>query len=249
MIGTSRATLATIALGCGVALALGLSSLGRTDRANAGPGESSTPPLVGNPLPTSFEQSLADPQSLKTFLTEQINQVGGKTGHDGAGAPFTPALRLTASDILRLQPQCAPATPAAALVSIVRVESGFQPLTIRVNGPHPQVYRPASVPEAVSQAQALLAGGANLDLGLAQINSRNLEPLGLSVADAFDPCRNLAGAAEILNRGYERALREDHGGRPILQMAYSIYNSGNTDRGLFNGYVAKVEAARRQAGS
>ena len=133
-----------------------------------------------------------------------------------------------------------------ALTSIARVESGFAPLLIGVSGPHRSVVRPTTKAEAVETASELIAAGRDIDLGLAQINSRNLAALDMSVEDAFDSCRNLAAAGRILDRGYERALITGQGNRPILQMAYSIYNTGNTDDGLRNGYVARVEAARRE---
>lgn len=172
---------------------------------------------------------------------DRRNDAVAEAGPDGVTE------RLTVSQVADLAARCAPGAPASSLVSIVRVESAFAPLTVRVNGSHPRIYRPADRPEAISLARSLIADGRSVDLGLAQINSRNLARLNLSVEDAFDPCRNLAGAAEILNRGYEQALRVDHADRPILQMAYSIYNTGDTGRGLSNGYVARVEAARRIA--
>jgi type IV secretion system protein VirB1 len=125
------------------------------------------------------------------------------------------------------------------------VESHLSPLAIRVNDARAQVLAPSNKAEAIAAARALITNGRNLDLGLAQINSRNLGWLNLSVEDAFDPCRNLAAAAQILDRGYSSALKIDRANRPLLQMAYSIYNTGVADRGWSNGYVAKIDAARR----
>ena len=43
---------------------------------------------------------------------------------------------------------------------------------------------------------------------MAQINSDNLDWLGLSVEAAFDPCRNLAAAGVVLRAGYRPAEGE-----------------------------------------
>jgi type IV secretion system protein VirB1 len=66
------------------------------------------------------------------------------------------------------------------------------------------------------------------------------------VGEAFDPCANLAAAAKIIDRGYNAALRAGPQNRPLLQTAFSLYNTGDAERGLENGYVDKVEAARRE---
>ena len=127
------------------------------------------------------------------------------------------------------------------MLSIVQVESGFNPLALNVNGvadPRP----PQTKAEAIRTAEELMRQGRNIDLGLAQINSKNLGWLGLTVADAFDPCRNLAAAAKVLEAGFVSAARRAPQ-QQALRMAFSAYNTGNHARGFHNGYVAKVEAA------
>jgi type IV secretion system protein VirB1 len=131
-------------------------------------------------------------------------------------------------------------------MSIVRVESGFNPLAIGVNGLPRVVIRAATPAAAERQASALIAGGRSVDLGLAQINSKNLRRLGLSVEDAFDPCRNLAAAATVLQEGYVRSRPGQMGAQPALLQALSYYNTGHPRRGFANGYVAKVTAAAGQ---
>ena len=152
--------------------------------------------------------------------------------------------RLDTAAVIHIADRCAPTAPASVLASIVQVESGGDPLRIGVNGPRHQVYTAASNADAVALARQLLDRGHNIDLGLAQINNRNLAGLGLTLDDVFDPCDNLAAAATMINRGYAAALRAGEPNRPILQMAYSIYNSGDQLRGIANGYAAKVEAAQ-----
>ncbi|MGT2457752.1 lytic transglycosylase domain-containing protein [Cupriavidus basilensis] len=100
----------------------------------------------------------------------------------------------------------------------------------------------ASKQEAVATANELIAAGHNLDLGLGQINNRNLAALGLSVEQVFEPCTNIGAAATILTWGYQRAKQVHGPGQEALQAALSAYNTGSLSRGFANGYVQKVLA-------
>src|SRR5690606_8108839 len=102
--------------------------------------------------------------------------------------------------------------------------------------------RPRTVAAAVQTAQGLVAAGHDVDLGLGQINVRNLARLGLTLETVFEPCRNLAAAAAVLRDGYARG-RALHGpGQAALRVALSVYNTGDPQRGFANGYVARVVA-------
>ena len=148
---------------------------------------------------------------------------------------------------LALAAACAPAAAPSTLLALARVESGLDPLAIGINGTLPHRLRVGSSGEAVAQATALIAGGANVDLGLAQINSANLGRLGLSVADAFDPCRSLEAGATLLASNYQRLVRAVAANdQSALRTALSLYNTGDRSRGFRNGYVARVE---RSAGA
>lgn len=145
--------------------------------------------------------------------------------------------------VLSLAQACAPSVAPETLAAIAHVESRFDPLAIGVNaGPRPGRWA-RSADDAASLARALLARGANLDLGLAQINSDNLAWLNLSVEDAFDPCRNLAAAATVLRAGYRPRGADARAHQAALRVALSRYNTGHPQRGFRNGYVARVEAA------
>ncbi|UQV18936.1 lytic transglycosylase domain-containing protein [Brevundimonas albigilva] len=148
--------------------------------------------------------------------------------------------------ILSLSQACAPQVAPQTLAAIAYAESRFDPLAIGVNrGPRPgRAARDAS--DAARIARTLLARGANLDLGVAQINSDNLDWLGLSVEAAFDPCRNLAAAGLVLRTGYRPSEGVDP--QTTLRVALSRYNTGHAERGFRNGYVARVEAAARTLG-
>jgi type IV secretion system protein VirB1 len=147
---------------------------------------------------------------------------------------------LDLATFMTLATSCAPAVAPATLLAVARAESGLEPLAIGVNGPAVPRATARSTAEAVRQAERLIAAGRDIDLGLAQINVRNLPRLRLTVADAFDPCRNLAASAQVLSEGYRRALPSSGPGQPALRTALSLYNTGTPDRGFRNGYVARV---------
>lgn len=153
-------------------------------------------------------------------------------------------MSMTLAALLLLAQDCAPTVAPETLLSVVRVESGFEPLAIGVNGRARKSLRPPTRAAAVQQAAELIAGGANVDLGLGQINSGNLEWLGLTLEDAFDPCRNLAAAAKVLATNYTGAAA-GRAPQAALRAALSMYNTGDASRGVRNGYVGKVSAAAK----
>jgi type IV secretion system protein VirB1 len=143
-------------------------------------------------------------------------------------------------DLLALAAACAPSVAPVTMVAVIRQESGGNPFRIGVNQGPALGHQPGSRDEAVAAAETLLAGGANLDLGLAQVNSANLQWLGLSLPAAFEPCANLRAAATVLTLCYERALRDHPPGQPALQAALSCYNTNSLSQGFANGYVQRV---------
>lgn len=150
---------------------------------------------------------------------------------------------LDLAAVLALSQACAPSVAPETLAAIAHVESRFDTLAIGVNGGGRRPPRAGDAPEAIRTARRLLAQGANIDLGLAQINSDNLAWLGLSVEQAFDPCRNLAAAATVLRFGYRLEGETASERQAALRVALSRYNTGDADRGFRNGYVRRVEEA------
>ena len=145
--------------------------------------------------------------------------------------------------VLALSQRCAPSVAPQTLAAIAHVESRFDPLAIGVNRNGARPARARDATEAAATARRLLGRGANLDLGLAQINSDNLDWLGLTVEEAFDPCLNLRAAATVLRAGYRPAGDSPADRQSALRIALSRYNTGDARRGLRNGYVARVEQA------
>lgn len=153
------------------------------------------------------------------------------------------ALAVESVDFKSLAAQCAPGVHIKTLSSIVRHESGVNPYAIGVNSKGARLPRqPVSKEEAVAAATWLKAHGYNFDSGFGQVNSSNMDWLGMSVSDLFDPCKNLAGAARVITDCYKRAKARFSDEQTALQAALSCYNTGNLKDGFTNGYVMAVAA-------
>lgn len=145
-------------------------------------------------------------------------------------------------DLQALAQQCAPTVAHQTIEAVVRHESGANPFAIGINGGARITRQPLNKEEAIATANKLLAMGLSIDMGLGQINSNNLQKLGLTVEQLFDPCTNLRAAEAILRACYDPAAKRHGHGQVALQAALSCYNTGNTSAGLANGYVWKVYA-------
>ncbi|MGD9887856.1 MAG: lytic transglycosylase domain-containing protein [Halothiobacillaceae bacterium] len=143
-------------------------------------------------------------------------------------------------DLPTLYAQCAPNVAPQTLAAIVRVESGGKPWAIGVNGDYVLPRQPQSKDEAVREANRLIALGYNIDMGMMQINVKNLPMLNLSVDQVFDPCTNITAGAQILQNFYLKSAKSIGQGQTSLHRAISAYNTGNFSKGFANGYVAKV---------
>lgn len=139
---------------------------------------------------------------------------------------------------------CAPSVAPETLAAVARAESGFNAHAINLNGAGGGTQPVGSREEAIVLATELVVvRGRSADLGLMQVNSANLGRLGLSIADAFDPCRSLEAGARVLAEGYAAAARGEADPQRALRVALSRYNTGHPERGFANGYVGRVEAS------
>ena len=143
-------------------------------------------------------------------------------------------------NFLELSQRCAPDVAPETLAAIARTESGLNPYAIGVNKGQRLKRQPQNYSEAVNTAKALLASGANFDMGLAQINSKNLKWVNKSVEQLFDPCHNLQASAFVLKQNFQQAKKAHGDDQKALQAALSAYNTGSYSRGFGNGYVRKV---------
>ena len=138
--------------------------------------------------------------------------------------------------------QCAPDVHPKTMSAVIYHESKGNPFAIGVNSKGVKLrQQPTTKEAAISAAKELLAAGANIDMGLGQINSANLEWLKLSVENVFDVCTNLKAASRILTENYKAARQTfAENDQAALRAALSSYNTGNQQRGLANGYVGNV---------
>jgi type IV secretion system protein VirB1 len=142
------------------------------------------------------------------------------------------------SDFSALANRCAPSVPVSTLAAVAKTESGLKPTAL-----HDNTTGITDVPSnqdiALLEAEDWISKGHSIDIGLMQVNSRNLPALGMSIAEAFDPCDSLAAGAAILRAAY------GGGNTPAEQqvamlMALSRYNTGSSIAGIMNGYAHLV---------
>jgi type IV secretion system protein VirB1 len=124
-------------------------------------------------------------------------------------------MSLTVQTALALALQCAPSVDPRLIVAIGQLESGLDPLTLHDNTTGETLHGHA----VASAASERIAAGHSVDLGLMQINSKNLSLLRLPLDEAFTACSSVVAAARLL------AL-------------FSKYNTGSPTRGI--GYATRV---------
>ncbi len=147
---------------------------------------------------------------------------------------------IDAATFLALALQCSPAVAPDTLLAVARQESGLHAWLLRDNTTT-NVFEGRDLEQTAGTAEALIAAGHSVDIGLMQINSRNLAFLGLSVAEVLDPCGNVAAGGRVLTGAYAVASRRLGPGAEALRIALSRYNTGDDQAGLQNGYVGRVE--------
>lgn len=126
---------------------------------------------------------------------------------------------------------CAPGVDPVTMAAVVKQESGGQPWVVNNNTTRKSTIFESKA-AAVAAAMAAVGRGDSVDMGLVQINNKNLPALGLTVEQVFDPCTNLAAGAHILTTGYLKA--------GSLGGALSIYNTGRPDSTVGANYAKSV---------
>jgi type IV secretion system protein VirB1 len=151
--------------------------------------------------------------------------------------------------------RCAPAAPTDTLLAIARTESGLNPNAISINRPkaaarlagHPDgelilEKQPKNLQEAKSWLHWLSAHRYAVSVGLMQVNVETARQFHVKPDQLLDSCTNLRIATAILIRLYTESAREMGEGFSALDVALSLYNTGDPDAGFQNGYVANVYA-------
>jgi type IV secretion system protein VirB1 len=142
----------------------------------------------------------------------------------------------------QLAASCAPSVHVDTLAAIASTESRFHAGAIYDNTTKRQYLAPTRQAATALATDLHATLHHSVDLGLMQINSANLPRLGMTVADAFDPCKNLGAASAILAAAYRPPVPGNDTRAALLQ-AISRYNTGHPSRGFSNGYVGRVLAA------
>ncbi len=124
---------------------------------------------------------------------------------------------------------CSPLVDPVTMSAVVQHESGGNPLAIHDNSDG-KSYSLKTLNDAVAMAKRLIAGGHSVDLGLPQINSKNLQWVGMTVEQSFDACSNLQASQQVLVDAHKRS-----GGD--LPKTLQIYNSG---KATGNQYASSV---------
>lgn len=138
---------------------------------------------------------------------------------------------------IELMMACAPAVAPQTIQQIIHVESRGNELAINVNKGK-LGRQPTDAADAAALAKEYIQKGYSVDLGLMQINSKNLAGLGYTVEDMFEPCKNLAAGARVLSTFYANARPKYETEQDALRAALSAYNTGNFINGFTNGYLA-----------
>ncbi|EJF84444.1 lytic transglycosylase domain-containing protein [Candidatus Bartonella washoeensis] len=149
---------------------------------------------------------------------------------------------MTVPSFMMLAAVCAPAIHPTTLSTVVMQKSRGHIYAIGLHNNQKLSYQPSTFKEAIATAEQLKKNGHNFDIGLGQINIKNLEWLGMSLSDLFDPCKNLKAVQAVLTHCYERAMSKYKSEQTALQAALSCYNTGNFKSGFTNAYVQKVDS-------
>ena len=162
------------------------------------------------------------------------------------------------ADIVALRSRCLPEAPLTTLRAIVRAESNGNPNAMQIDFPkallrqwhlpngtlrlkrQPSTQRRsprlARLPPALRHLRRLGA-----DAG----QHRGGPTARASPESLLEPCTNLRVGWQILEDDYRLETKTYGPGQEALQHAISRYNTGDSQRGIDNGYLARVLAARR----
>jgi type IV secretion system protein VirB1 len=211
------------------------------DRNIAGPARAVAPaPHVGN----ITSQATPPPTNTPEAITASLMATPVAVTANQTTPMARPAVTVFDPTLLACAPNVAPAT----LNAIIKVESGGNPLALHVNGTDQQPPPARDPAEAARMAQSYVDMGYSVDVGLMQVNTRNLSATGHSIQQALDPCTNILHGSTILSTDYAKASRTRGDDPYALLAALSAYNTGNFQRGFDNGYVAQVLSSDQSAG-
>jgi type IV secretion system protein VirB1 len=160
------------------------------------------------------------------------------------------------ANLRRLRDRCAPTAPFATLSAIINAESSGNSIALQIDFPNkllrqwqlpPGALRlmrqPRNTKEALQWIGYLNAWHVSVDVGLMQVSTDEATRRHIPAAALLDPCTNVRTGWAILSDDYQLEVRTSGPGQAALQHALSRYNTGDTNRGIDNGYLARVMAA------
>lgn len=121
-----------------------------------------------------------------------------------------------------------PAEDLPIMQKIIKHESGAKQFAIGINvgnGTSKSLFADDQA-TAVAWSKELLQRYPSIDMGFGQINSKNLQKLGINIEQVFDACTNIKSAHTIFKQNLSAT-----GGN--VMAALSMYNTGkpNSERG------------------
>ena len=137
--------------------------------------------------------------------------------------------------------QCAPQVPTDLLAAIATVESGLNPLAVRVGGRTEIV---ASVGHGVAAIVGEVDAGGNVAVGLMGLDGRTLAAQHVTPIEAFDACRNLEVAGRILDALLKAAETAGLSRNAAERQAIRAYFLKSGQEGTPEFYEAKVAHER-----
>src|SRR3546814_7986379 len=108
---------------------------------------------------------------------------------------------------------------SSAVCSSDLAESSNYVFAINVNGVASQPRRPRNEAEAIATARSYVARGYSVDLGLGQINSRNMGWLGLTWDTVFKQCANVEAAGRVLLRSEAHTSEL----QSLMRISYAVF--------------------------
>jgi type IV secretion system protein VirB1 len=162
------------------------------------------------------------------------------------------------ADIVALRSRCIPEASLTTLSAIVQAESNGNPNAMQIDFPKALLRQwhlpngtlrlkrqPSTQREALDWLAYLQRYAIFVDLGLMQVSTAEALRRGLPPESLLEPCANLRVGWQILEDDYRLETKTHGPGQEALQHAISLYNTGDSTRGIDNGYLARVIAARR----
>ena len=163
------------------------------------------------------------------------------------------------TDVVKLQSSCLPSAQLSTLRAVVQVESGGNPNAMQIDFPKALLKRwglaegtlrlkrqPINQREALNWLAYFQSYDIFVDLGLMQVSTAEAKRRGISPESLLETCTNLRVGWQILEDAYQIEKKSYGPGQEALQHAISRYNTGDPQRGIANGYLARVLAAVRR---